>query len=40
MFFGVAADLIAALVAFATFSLSLEEPLKEDHLYGAFLGYA
>ena len=38
--FGVAADLIAALVAFATVSLSSEEPLKEDRLWGAFLGYA
>ena len=32
MFFGVAADLIAALVAFATVSLSSEEPLKKDLL--------
>ena len=35
MFFGVAADLIAALVAFATVSLSSEEPLKEDRLCGS-----
>ena len=34
MFFGVAADLIAALVAFATVSFSSEEVLKEDRLCG------
>ena len=32
--FSVAADLIAALVAFATVALSSEEPLKEDRLCG------
>ncbi|KZR87159.1 hypothetical protein MITS9509_01012 [Synechococcus sp. MIT S9509] len=36
MNFGVAADLIAALVAFATVSLLSEEPPMEDHLYGPF----